>query len=263
MLKFEYNGKSTEDILTTPLAVCEFETQQELPYITRSVLKGALSNHRRANYYDTKEEESLIITCSLVKENGEGFTSSDRNIVESWLKELSLPSKLSMYGKNGEVAYIDGIFTSVSWKRIGSIVAGLDFTFECTTSKYYLEKNITKNVNGTITFALNINTTENKTFPIITIKNLGSASSVATIKTNGDILPIKIGASSTVKINNEFLLIETGQSYESVGFDAIDKINWMELNKGSNEIEVSGGNFTISIEYREYCYGLGSYFEDE
>ena len=67
MLKFDFNGKSTEDVLTTPLAVCEFDTQQELPYITRSVLKGALCNHRRANYYDTKEEERLVITCSFVK----------------------------------------------------------------------------------------------------------------------------------------------------------------------------------------------------
>ena len=262
MLKFDFNGKSTEDILTTPLAVCEFDTQQELPYITRSVLKGALCNHRRANYYDTKEEESLIITCSLVKTTGEGFTSSDRNIVESWLKGLNLPSKLSMYGNNGEVAYIDGIFTSVSWTRIGRIVAGLTFTFECATNMYYLEKSVTKNISGTTTFRLNVNTAEDRAFPTITLNNLNNADSTATIRCNGSELPIKLKAHETIKINNEFLLIETGQTYESVGFDKLNKINWIELNKGENEIQISGGNFTLSIEYREYYYGLGSYFED-
>ena len=93
MIGFEYRGKSTEDIIDTPLLMVNINGIDGLT-ASRSKIEGERTISRFiTNEYGTIHEP-LSFSYALIKEDGNPFTDEEQATVESWLKSYKLSSEL-------------------------------------------------------------------------------------------------------------------------------------------------------------------------
>ena len=260
MEKFELNGNSTTNILTTPLVVCEFDVSDSLPHVTREVDKSTSGRYKKPNFYGVKSEEPLILMTSLVKENGEYFSMQERHEVEYWLKKNELPTAMKCTDKKGKYCFFDVVVTDIKWNIVGARVIGANISFECSGNGCYKLASARYTTAGTYT--LDIESSEKYIYPRINLKNNNSSKTTITIKTNGKSMPIEVPSGKTLILDTEYMVIGTGETYSQLGFDKLKTINWPYLVSGKNVVEIDGNNFELELHYKLYNYGLGSYFGD-
>ena len=258
MNKFELNGYSTSNILSTPLIVCEFEVSESLPYVTRTVDKSTGGRYKNTNFYGVKIEEPITLKVSLVKENGGSFSKQERHEVEYWLKMNDLPTQMKCIDAKGEYSFFDVVVTDVVWNIVGANIIGANVSFECDGNGCYTYASNRYTTAGTYNF--NIKSAEKYIYPRIKLKNNNSNKSTVVVKINGKDMPIEAPSGKTIILNTEHMIIETGENYNQLGFDELNVINWPNLINGKNVVEIEGSNFEIELHYRIYTYGLGSYF---
>ena len=265
MRKFEYCDNNSESIISEPLFMCEFENQEVLPSLSRTVLKGEINYFRESrNYYGTKYEDELILPCGFVKRNGGWFTVSERNTIENWLLSNEYPSPFKITDKLGQVSIFDGIITNIEWRVAGGFVIGATFNLECANNFWYKNMNVMTDIYSYGSIVIDNYSCENNTYIKLTVKNKNREDTKCTIKSvnSEDVVTFNISGSSTVEFDTRNCIVTSGHSYKELGWETVDYIYWPFLSKGENILFVSGGNFSISIDYKENKRGLGSYFGD-
>ena len=126
MQSFTFNGKSSLDILNEELFLCEFESSTNIPTNTREIIKGETNSYRNvANYFGTKDSDSLQLPIGFVKITGKSFSIYERDIIEGWLTDNEIPKPLVITDKNGKTSVFNGIVqypeTSICFLKIGSV----------------------------------------------------------------------------------------------------------------------------------------------
>ena len=265
MNSFTFNGKSSTNILDEELFICEFESIDVLPTITREIVKGEVNRYRNvANYFGTKDSETLQLSIGLVKSSGKPFSIEDRDYVEGWLVDNDVPKPLVITDKKGKQSTFNGIVSSYEWRVAGSFVIGLSMIFECDSKYWYEEEEHNFNVQNNSSYVFNNTSKETVTYPILLVKNMDGTGNVFKIKNSKDdnYFEIRIFSNSTVEIDCSLCMVTSGQSYSDLELENKDYINWLKLYKGENQLICEGGNFEVTIKFKSKRLGLGSYFGD-
>lgn len=265
MQSFTFNGKSSLTILNDELFVCEFETSESLPTTTREIIKGETNKYRNtSNYFGVKDSETLSLSIGFVKKTGKPFSIVERDVIEGWLTDNDIPKPFVITDSNGKTSTFNGIVTSYEWRVTGAFVIGITFTLECDSKYYYENVSVKETVNSFGTYTLYNDSKELETYPTITIENKRNTDTNLKIKNGKDDLffEVSLKGNETIAIDSKLCLIKTGQSYEELGLDNKDYINWPKLYKGTNTIMCEGGDFDITTEFKVKRLGLGSYFGD-
>lgn len=265
MQNFVFNGESSLTILEDELFICEFETITSLPSMSREVIKGEINKHRNVpNYFGVKDSDSLVLPIGMVKKTGKPFSIAERDVIEGWLTDNDIPKPFIINDGNGKTSSFNGMVTSYEWRAVGSYIIGINFYLECD-SKYYYKNVVAKD---TITsfgnYVVYNESRELETYPIITVENKRDVSTVFKIKNSKDdsFFEVSLKGSEVVTIDSRLCMIKTGQSYEELGLDNKEYINWPKLYKGNNLLLCKGGDFDITTEFKVRKLGLGSYFGD-
>ena len=265
MNSFTFNGKSSNNILDEELFICEFESIDALPTITREIVKGEVNRYRNvANYFGTKDSETLQLSIGIVKSSGKPFSIEDRDNVEGWLVDNDIPKPLVITDKKGKQSIFFGIVSSYEWRVAGSLVIGLSMIFECDSKYYYEAEEYNFNVQNNSSYVLNNTSKETVTYPVLLVKNMSGTEKVFKIKNSkdNDYFEIKVSSNSTVEIDCSLCMITSGQSYSDLGLEDKNYINWPKLYKGKNQLVCEGSNFEVTIKLKSKKLGLGSYFGD-
>ena len=246
MNSFTFNGKSSTNILDEELFICEFESIDALPTITREIVKGEVNRYRNvANYFGVKDSETLQLSIGFVKSSGKPFSIEDRDEVEGWLVDNDIPKPLVITDKKGKQSIFNGIVSSYEWHVAGSLVIGLSMIFECDSKYYYEAEEYNFEVLNNSSYVLNNTSKETVTYPVLLVKNMSGTEKVFKIKNSkdNDYFEIKVSSNSTVEIDCSLCMITSGQSYSDLGLEDKNYINWLKLYKGENQLVCEGGNF--------------------
>ena len=265
MESFRFNGKSSLDIIEDELFICEFETSESLPTTTREVIKGETNKYRNvSNYFGIKDSDPLILPVGLVKKTGNPFSIDERDVIEGWLTDNDIPKPFVITDSNGKTSTFNGIVTSYDWRVVGSYVIGISFYLECDSKYYYKDISVKDTITSFGNYLVYNESKELETYPTITVENKRNNPTVFKIKNDKDDLffEISLKANEIVTIDSRLCMIRTGQSYEELGLDKKEYINWPKLYKGTNIILCKGGDFDITTEFKVRKLGLGSYFGD-
>ena len=265
MKSFVYNNNSSDSIIDSPLYICEFETQESLPYVTREVVKGEYSTMKgKSNYYGTRLSESLNLKISFVKKNKEYFSIQDRNEIETWLYLKDTPSVLKIKDGNDNISCFDCVCYSIEWKVVGAMAIGATALFECATPYWYTVKTISKTFDSFGNIVFDNYSGNDIIYPKITLKNNSNKRRLYKIKNSRDedYFSVYVNELSKLIIDTEKCMILTGQSYEDLGLEDAEYISWPRIFKGENVISVLGGSVDVEIEFKQMMNGLGSYFGD-
>lgn len=265
MKSFIFNGQSSLDILDDELFLCEFETNSSLPTATREVIKGETNKYRNvANYFGSKDSDSLQLPIGFVKKTGKPFSIVERDAIEGWLTDNDVPKPLVITDSNGKKSTFNGIVISYEWRIVGSFVIGLSMTFECDSKYWYEAVSEEAEISSYGCYALDNKSKEQETYPFISVKNLRDADTIFKIKNEKDdnYFEIKMKANETVSFDSSLCMITTGQSYSDLGLDDYDYIYWPKLYRGKNMMICRGGDFKIITRFKNKRLGLGSYFGD-
>ena len=265
MKNFTFNGESSITILEDELFVCEFETSEMLPSTTREVVKGETNKYRNtSNYFGTKDSDPLILQIGLVKKTGKPFSILERDIIEGWLTDNDIPRPFVVKDGSGKTSAFNGIVTSYSWRIVGCYVIGISFQLECDSKYYYKYAVVKDSISSFGNYIVYNESKELETYPTITVENKRSTPTTLKIKNDRDDLffEISLKENEVVAIDTRLCMIKTGQTYEELGLDKKEYINWPKLYKGKNLFLCKGGDFDITTEFKVKKLGLGSYFGD-
>lgn len=265
MKSFSFNGKSSLSILEDELFLCEFEISNTFPTHTREIIKGETNKYRNvANYFGTKDSDSLQLPIGFVKATGKPFSIYERDIIEGWLTDNDIPKPFVITDSNGKQSTFNGIVSSYEWRIVGKFVIGLTFVLECDSKYWYKDSVVEADINSYGYYMLNNESRENETYPTISVTNLQNKDAVFKIKNDKDenYFEINMKPNEEVEFNTALCMITTGQSYSDVGLDSCDYIYWPKIYKGKNFFLCQGGNFKIVTKFRNKKLGLGSYFGD-
>ena len=265
MQSFTFNGKSSLDILNEELFLCEFESSTNLPTNTREIIKGETNSYRNvANYFGTKDSDSLQLPIGFVKISGKSFSIYERDIIEGWLTDNEIPKPLVITDKNGKTSVFNGIVTSYEWHIVGKFVIGLSMIFECDSKYWYESVSNESEINSYGYYVLDNKSKEQETYPFISVENLREADTIFKIKNEKDdnYFEIKIKGYEVVSFDSSLCMITSGQSYSDLGLDDCEYIYWPKLYRGKNLMLCCGGDFKITTKFKNKKLGLGSYFGD-
>lgn len=265
MQSFLFNGQSSLGILEDELFVCEFEINENLPTVSREVIKGETNKYRNvSNYFGIRDDDTLILPIGLVKKTGKPFSIMERDIIEGWLTDNDVPKPFVIKDNNGKTSTFNGIVTSYDWRIVGSYVIGINFCLECDSKYYYESVMVKDSIVSFGSYVIYNDSKELETYPTITIENKRNSPTVFKVKNSKDdsLFEISLKENEVVTIDSRLCMIKTGQSYEELGLDEIEYINWPKLYKGKNLFICSGGDFDITTEFKVRKLGLGSYFGD-
>ena len=265
MKSFEFNNKSSLTILDDELFVCEFETNETLPATTREVVKGEINKYRSvSNYFGVKDSDSLTLPIGLVKKTGKPFSIIERDVIEGWLTDNDIPKPFVIKDGNGKTSTFNGIVTSYNWRVVGSYVIGITFYLECDSKYYYNDVSVKDSIVSFGNYAVYNDSKELETYPIITVENKRNTPTTFKIKNDKDneFFEMCLKSNEVVTVDSRLCMIKTGQSYEELGLDKKEYINWPKLYKGKNLFLCMGGDFDITTEFKVKRLGLGSYFGD-
>ena len=246
--------------------LCEFETSEYLPATHREALKGTPTSQKaRVNYYGTVRNEQLTFPVSFVKITGKPFTKNERHLIENWLYGTDIPSELIFIDSMGEQSSFDCIVTGVEWRLCGAMCIGATVTLESVSPYYYFKNEVEESITSFGYISAYNSSCEKFSYPRITITNIAGVDCTYKIRSDVDdnrTLTINIKSDSTVVLDSENCIVETGELYEDLGWDKIDYIYWPRLLQGDNKLYVEGGDVNIKLEYKQAIGGMGSFFGD-
>ena len=115
MVGFEYKGKSTENIISTPLILVSSESTGSVIGSQRTKVEGDITISRPITNEYGATGEPLSFIYGLMKEDLEPYTEAEQIAVERWLSSPKLSSELKIKNCDDYQYSYFGLFTSTEW----------------------------------------------------------------------------------------------------------------------------------------------------
>ena len=264
MAGFRYRGKSTDDIIDTPLLLVSYESDGTFGS-NRSKLESDITISRPVtNEYGTLYDP-LSFSYALIKQNFEPYTEEEQVSVERWLISPKLSSELTIINcQNGEYSYF-GLFTSTSWERASGGFAICNFTFQVNGAYPYIHNTVEITNRGLFTIDCRTDELEEYVYPTIIATPTSSGANVSFTLTNNSepyggtmnitseiSLPIHVDCKRcraftvTDKPDNTFVL--TNLRFKDLNWQDVDNVYWPRLVNGENKFELTG-NVNLTFDY--------------
>lgn len=287
MAGFRYRGKSTDDIIGTPLLLVSYESDGIFGS-ARSKLESDITISRPVTNEYGVIYDSLSFSYALIKSNYEPYTEEEQVTVERWLTSPKLSSELTIINcEDGEYSYF-GLFTETNWDRAngGFIICG--FTFQVNGAYPY--RHITKtvwnpleydmneppnitNVKDGGDFSVNCNSDELEeyVYPTIIIspatKDYDSSFSLSAnsdpdggyISTNTSVkIPIYLDCKRCRAYTMVDDILIMNLKFKDLNWSDVDNIYWPRLIPGQNDFHVDG-HVSIIFDYYEPYKKVGGW----
>lgn len=264
MVKFEYSGSSTEDILFgIPLLLVSNGSLDNIIGIQRSKLQSDITISRPVvNEYGAIGEH-LVFSYSLIKANLESFTEEEQIAVERWLTSPKFSSELTITDDyNMQYSYY-GLFTGTEWIPGNHGFVMCTFTFEVNgfypfkhysvrgTAAVYTAGVIT-GVNDSFDFNIlcESDELEEYIYPQIIVTGIDNENPSFVLKNitdNNNTIEVTVDSSDPIYIDCQRCIIKkkhedvfTNLKYSDIGWSDIGKIYWPKLSPGENRFHVDG-----------------------
>lgn len=261
MQRFNYNGKSSDTILSEPLYIGQYNNVlEEVPYKEKELVKGESTISRPiANEYGSKYSNVDPIPLCLFKDSGKTFSNAEIRLVERWLMSPQTSRELVAHECDDTIFYYCGIFTSVKWKYGNGGICACELSFQNNSPWTYQKKTITASITGTKTIHLLCDSDEEEmyTYPTIRItkKNATGKVYIKSVTDNNNLMTINCLQDLGMIINcsQNIIMDDTTKdliTYEDLGWSDIGNIYWFRLKSGDNEIVISG-DCSITFSYKE------------
>lgn len=274
MFGFEYNGKSTQNIIDTPLLLVTFDAIGSLG-MTRSKIEGDRTISRPiTNEYGTIYDP-LSFTYGLIKQNFEEFTNNEQRIVERWLTSPKLSRELKVTDCFDEDCSYFGLFTNTEWLTGANGFVGVQFTFEVNGSypfKYFSQRvwepyvtdsntNQTTILNsGDFTVYNDTDELEEYVYPVIKIKSYNnsytSSFTLRCITDNNNRVSITTNRKDMITIDCQHCMVyhQTSDtlSFTELGWQDVDNIYLPRLFPGENQFHIDGTVYVDMSFYTPY-----------
>ena len=270
MKGFVYNGKSTEDILSVPLILATFDSQEAIIGVSKEDNIGTQTITRESPNEYGSVNTLPSFSYGLIKSDKTCFTDEEQRIVETWLTSPRYSQELKITGDSDSPFFYKGRFTETDWNIGGNGWAGAMFTFTCATAYPYKKYSHSYDISGETNVRINCLTDERDIYVYPTVKFTNSTSS-----STGLAKDINFKIKSATDNNNEmkaivqngmtiafdcqhcipwnYLVVDNNSSrsecpYSDLGWDDIGNIYWARLLYGNNDWVVTG-NGTLTVEY--------------
>ena len=271
MFGFEYNGKSTQNIISTPLLLVTFDTIGSLG-MTRSKIEGDRTISRPiTNEYGTIYDP-LSFTYALIKQDFEEFTNNEQRIVERWLTSPKLSSELKVTDCFGEECSYFGLFISTEWQIGTGGYIGVQFTFEVNGTypfKYFsgrvwspYSKNEDTGVvtildSGNFTVYNDTDELEEYVYPVIKIKSYNnsytSSFTLRCITDENNRMSLTTQRKDMITLDCQHCMAYWQTSniltFKDLGWEDVDNIYWARLLPGENQFYIEG---TVNVDMSFY-----------
>lgn len=268
MSGFIFNGMSTENIVSSPLVLCTFDSANTVIGVERdNVRSEPVMSSFRVNDYGSIYQP-LSFEYSLIKANGTAFTTEEQVTVERWLTSPNLSVDLTTIDCEGNaVATYVGKFVSTEWETDAFGFVGVNFKFDSIYPYPIKRYRYEYEVRGyqTIEIPGNTDALNHYIYPVITITEpFQTAPVVITNVTDGnnalrlnayDRLPITVDCENCIVKD---VTSSTVVSFEDLGWKDVGNIYWLRLLPGTNELLVEG-DADIVIEYTSIYKKVGGW----
>ena len=276
MIGFEYHGKSTEDIIGTPLLLVSYDGIDGLG-ISRSKIEGERTISRFiTNEYGTVYEP-LSFSYALIKDptyGQETFTDEEHEAINSWLLSYKLSSELRITNCGQyEYSYL-GNFTSVEWQLGSGGYVICCFTFE-VNGPYAFQHHEElvwdaeeDGAEGEFTITCYTSEKEEYVYPIIKAQCINfdddSSFTLTAISDGGQELSVTtqqiIGVAVDCQRCRAYTYVNTIEDEQQVerevsqlrfrdlGWEDVDRVYWPRLLPGENRFLITG-NVRMIISY--------------
>ena len=276
MVGFEYCGKTTEDIIDTPLLLVSYDSDGALGS-NRSKLEGDITISRPiTNEYGTLYDP-LSFSYALIKQDFEPFTVEEQVAVERWLTSPKLSSELTIINcEGGEYSYF-GLFTSTNWQVGGGGFIICSFTFQVNGAYAYRHINqvvwepivydeenpgqiIDTLSRGDFTINCLTDELEEYIYPTLTFEPVGSDNTASfTLYNRTDQNKMvkvttnqKIPVSLDCKRCRAFTLVSlfqiTNLKFKDLNWQDVDDVYWPRLINGENNFHIDG-TVRVIVDY--------------
>lgn len=255
MSGFIYNGKSTKDIISSSeLVLCSTDggfrnaigVEREIlggePSISRPVVNeyGIVANHLEFRY-------------SLMKANGDDFTTEEQRTVEKWLTSKKFSSPLQLFDCNDVVkCKYFGNFTLTSWDVAPFGFSAANFIFSVNGSyafEHYTHTFRASDLSNYWSFSINCQTDEYEeyVYPVIKISQYDSSHGLSmtlinsTDNNNQFVITTTLTSDIYIDCLHNILRSESGIiPFSSLGWDDVGNIYWPRLEYGVNTFRCKG-----------------------
>lgn len=261
MKGFIYDGKSTDSILSSSsLGLCAFDSLDTVIGTSRENISGDISILRPiANEYGTTSTP-LSFDYALYKMNEDSFTDEEQRIIETWITSPQFSKDLQIfdYTTKETTDIFCGKFISTEWIPLPDGWAGVKFTFQNNSAyaKKHYDYKYDIELDNTIMLTCLSDELEKYVYPTIkvtkkevtgniSIQNMSDNENKMTIKAYND-LPMQFDCLNCIPkdgTTNQII------SYADLGWTDVGNIYWLRLLPGMNEINVSGGKFTLEVSF--------------
>lgn len=261
MTGFIYNGQSTNDILSVPLILCSFDSENvDFVATERETVGSDVSIYNDViNEYGVKHKTKEFV-YALVKENGDLFTYDEQVIIERWLTSTIFSKDVYIFDcKTMETQLIyNGKFIKTSWKAtsFGGYV-GCEFTFENNGAyaKKYCNESYQVRGNETVVLDCLSDNDESYIYPVIHITNPINNENVSIVNHTDDSKTMTVATQQNLQINIDcdkcIISDQTTNgviSFVDLGWNDVQSIYWLRLKPGENTLQIIG-NVDLEIDY--------------
>lgn len=265
MAGFRYRGKSTDNIIGTPLLLVSYELDGTFGS-NRSKMESDITISRPiTNEYGTIYDP-LSFSYALIKQDFEPFTEEEQVTVERWLTSPKLSSELTIINCQSQEYSYFGLFTSTNWERANGGFAICNFTFQVNGAYPYIHTVVEFTDSNDIVLNCRTDELEEYVYPTIiaTPKTEGGNPSFTLTNTTSDPsgevmsltttinLPIHIDCKRcrafivTDKPDNTFVI--TNLRFKDLNWADVDNIYWPRLINGENKFTVDG-DVNLTFDY--------------
>ena len=281
--KFEYYGKTTENIISVPLFIVSGTTIDSIIGVQRINLAGEITATRPiVNEYGVTKEH-LTFTYGLVKSDDTDFTDQEQIAVEAWLTSPRFSSELKFTDCDGNVYSYFGKFLSTEWTYgiVGMLLC--QFTFEVNGSYAFTRHTVTcvnesEVDSGTSTqFTINVQSDEYEeyVYPIVKVtgRSRNSTASFELVNVTDNNRSMQATTQKSIVtfefdcqrcmvreymqgINQQVNL--TIVKYKDLGWGDVGDIYWLRLKPGNNTLTLAG-NVQLEISYYAPCKKVGGW----
>lgn len=247
---FTFNGISSSQY---DIAMCTINSTKNSndSLMTWDINKSEITPHRHSpNYYCKRPSDVLKFDITLVKCNGESFSSSERREIVNWLTSPRTYSLLTIEDFDNSNKYHDNIeyfaiVTGYSEFTPMNNVYGMTFNFECNSMYGYsplLTTPFTSTTSQNAVIYIDNTSDEEQTdyYPIISLQ--GTSSGEVTLTNN--IYPYEV-MMLQVK-NGQDLLIDCERgdikdlNTHLFDYETDTNLIWLKLANGLNTITITG-----------------------
>ena len=269
MSGFNYYGFSTQDILSTPLTLGNFQNNDGLNVtgLNRTIQGSEVSVSRNyRNEYGTIND-LLSFTYCLMKSNLEPFSENEQIIIEKWLMSPKKSSLLQIIDCDGNVKFnYIGMFINTTWimpfshGRYGLC----QFTFSVNGSYPYEHKTeqlINAGDNTLWDFTIPEDIDSDYIYPTLEITPhfdtyLPSDFRIINASDNFKQMKFQTSECEGIKIDCKRCII-TGLgsdppvlNFKNFGWEDVDAIYWLKLQPGLNSLRINGeGALDVILDY--------------